>query len=950
MSAPRNPEPQTPFCSANVYRNVDICRTEPVGWVGRGRGCARSCARSCVRGCGPRRGGEGGFALASVLGLIALTSLVVVALLGLLLTTIRVTAAHEAAARELRAADGAVEAAIAQLRRNPATGDPCGVAAPGQPVDSLSFDQGTAVPGDDVTVEVDCDVDVVGDDTAAASDQVRLVGADGYQGDVRWSTDCGAGAAGPGCFPWSAAFGSVPGGLTGSGPTLVHSGADALVFNSGVTVRRGAAAVRNPVDGSPALRVAGQYLQGRPGPGATGDDCGLLAGSAGAGPALVADLDDQPSCADPGAAALDAWAGGATTGPAVPAVSPAVPACAGSVVTFSPGRYDAARTAAVTSLVDGSTCTGRTFHFLPGLYSFDANDPSRGADRHAIVFGDATSRYIFGELATTGDAAAAQCDDAVSGASIVISARTELQHRGGRLSVCPAFDGTGAPFPAIHQESAAPNQPVLVEATSGPGHFQDVANLMDDRYAGTSARAVFSCTTFEASCNAGAKTFTTRWSSPGSAPLRSAVVSITGNELYPANLIEGRRVGFRVRNAAGAVVCDATLDGLPNSYLTTSYDLLAPGSGCAGALTNEAQLDGARIEVTPRYRFSNPFVQQTFYVSAVQLRTNLWVGPVGAAATRGAEWLQPGNVVADDSASSTPSMPCPATVCQLSGPKRAFEHQLTTTGITIDVPAAAEPVAGAARITSLVARAKVVVPRYEVNGYFFLPEGSTRIDVRTSSGSCSVPFPGYVNSSQQIEFDLLAPGGTCATLLTDVAQLDGAALDLTISTDCVVDLVDATKCWQVKPPSVQHLDVALTTDVYSGPPPTSRATIDATTSGPGSTFNVLGRAWMPLSDLDVHWRGAVTDQPLFRTELVLHGLGSDMAPDAQTGVVCCSPRRPDFRTLDVTARIDGVDRLVVKVRIVDRDPASGAWTPGVAVRVLDYRECDATSCDPPAPG
>ena len=326
-----------------------------------------------------RRRGQGGFALAALLGVIALTSLVIAALLGLLLATIFATSAQEQAARELRAADGAIEAAVAQARSAPSPADPCAVAAPLQPLTSLGFDNGSIGAGDDLDVEVTCRSGVAGD-SASTADQVRLVGADGYQGDIPWATNCGPGATGPGCLPWLAATGAPAPPIV---PNLVHSGREPLRFDSGVTVRRNAAVLRNPVDGSPAVIAAGQYLQGDDGPSSAGADvCGLLSPAFGPGTAgVVEDLDGTPECGSPAAAAVDDDTTDALVGFAVTEATPVLPACAGQVIQIQPGRYDAARTAALNTLM--ATCTGRTFHFLPGangVFHFDRGFRRRRAD------------------------------------------------------------------------------------------------------------------------------------------------------------------------------------------------------------------------------------------------------------------------------------------------------------------------------------------------------------------------------------------------------------------------------------------------------------------------------------------------------------------------------------------------------------------------------------------
>ena len=102
----------------------------------------------------------------------------------------------------------AIETAINTMRT-----EPCDPLA--QPFfDDLPFDQQTADGGDDVTVDVTCSSVTGGD---SATDQVRIVGGDGYKGALRtgWTVDCAVNAV-TGCMPWSAAVGSVPSGLAAS--------------------------------------------------------------------------------------------------------------------------------------------------------------------------------------------------------------------------------------------------------------------------------------------------------------------------------------------------------------------------------------------------------------------------------------------------------------------------------------------------------------------------------------------------------------------------------------------------------------------------------------------------------------------------------------------------------------------------------------------------------------
>lgn len=85
-----------------------------------------------------------GFALLFVLAVIGFTSLVFVALIGLLLVSVRVTDQQARNTREQLALDGAIEAAANQLRYLPGAvfSDPCDVEVPFERVEQMTFDDG----------------------------------------------------------------------------------------------------------------------------------------------------------------------------------------------------------------------------------------------------------------------------------------------------------------------------------------------------------------------------------------------------------------------------------------------------------------------------------------------------------------------------------------------------------------------------------------------------------------------------------------------------------------------------------------------------------------------------------------------------------------------------------------------------------------------------------------
>lgn len=895
---------------------------------------------------------ERGFALMAVLAVVALTSVTIAALLGMLLTTIRATTEQERAARELRAADSAVEAAIAQLRRS-STGDggnPCAVAAPLAPLDQISFDQGNASAGDDVDVEVECTPGTLGDPTATA-DQVRLVGAGGYQGDIPWSTDCAA-SAGPGCLPWSAATG---GGAPGITPSLVHSGPEALRFDSGVTAKRGAAVLRNPVSGTPAVQASGQYLQGDAGPAGSGA-CGMLAPGGGSTEAgVIDDLDDLPGCLSSEAAAVDPNPTDPAVGFAVTDAEPSVPGCSGSVVQIQPGRYDATRTAQLNSLIAG--CAGRTFHFLPGVISFDAESPAAGANRNALVLQGAGSYFVFGApqgwsgggvqgSAVADDPASPLCSPSQTGTSIVLSGRTEIRHLDGRVAICPAHTSIpDEPYPAIYQQTSVPGTTVSPTA-SLPRTY------------------TFYCS-FDSPCfggNVASRSYELNVSTTGTRDLSSVKVLIAGTEgnTTQNNLITSRKTTLRVVSGPTEVCNTGKLDGIPNGTLTSSFELLS--GGCAGALDNEADLAGTRIRVQHEMVFSFPWVVQPLTISSVDVQVNPAPGTVdGVVASNG--WQNAGNVGAADGAFAQPDM-CQYLVCEVAGPRSSsdpYVHEMLLDGTELNLPAALAASGVDANLTDLRLMVDVepttagFPPGFELlNATNFRPEMDIRVEVRTPGGNRCTTSPGFVNSAQVLSFDLLGSDGAdpgCTAVLSNYSDLEDSQVLLRLELPCATDnnnvcVTNGPNVFQVRPPNIDHVWLAGATDSYVGPPPSSQVNIDAVAGGPGSSFNTLGNVLMPLSDLDVHWNGAVTvGRPIIGGDLVLNGLGSDMQPTASMGVLCCSNARPGSRTVELIARVDGEDLLQVTVLFTDIDPANPTvYEPGFRVDVLDWATCDAGGC------
>ncbi len=937
---------------------------------------------------------QGGYALLLVLGLIALTGAAIAALLTMSMTTARTVAALDRIAAERRAADGALTAALTQMEVNPsATGttDPC---AQGSlpAVHSLAFDQGDANPDNDVDIDVTCSPEPALDTGAIASTKpggtVDIVGATPYLGAVKWSTNCSAGDPGPGCFPWQMTIGVLPwltsgSQLIASGPTLVHSGALPLRLAADVQVARTAAVARNPVEAPAAIQVGGQYTQGLPGPFSAqgGGACGVLGRTHpwGASGLRVLDADIDPICNDPASRLIDPDPIGSTPPFPVSSTHPVVPACPSgqNVITLSPGTYDRTATAALNRMLDGSGCPGRTFWFQPGTFSLDVDDAvAPSADRHRLVIDDPTAKVVFGAprgWSTSAGAATSDfplaCDPGVSGASISLTGRTAIAHRRGRLAICPATSPSGTAYPAVVQTDAAPtdDRPVSVASTD----FSPTANLIAPASDGVVATSrQFACTGSAATCTTSKQTFTTTWRSSSTAPLTSLRLYISGSEENGNVGSSWRHVRISVQpKGASTPVCTGDYTGLPGGREhPAAYDLRDPvaAPGCSAALTNESQLDQAQISVAIWFDFSClgilgcPYVD-TLRLTDVSLRANAWVGAPATSSTRTTggqgDWLNAANVASGSAPAAeinydlTPAPPrgdpCTPTTrargyCQArrgndSAIDRSYHLQLdnitTTTGST-QLP-------DAAHLRSL----DVLVSQRAILEGGFYDEGSTTFTLTKGTLSCSATFPIFVTTSQDTAFDMYR-STDCQSRFPDAASIKGSSLAMDVRFACTPEKsLTNNPCQVWMHPTVSRVQLAASTDTYLGPPPNAQITTD---DAHGSSFLSTGRVLIPATDLDVRWRGEVEQtQPLIADELVVHGLGSDMAPTAQMGTLCCSPAVPATRAVRLEARIGSQLRGYVTATISDRDPDTGVVSPGRGIDILEWELCAADECAPP---
>lgn len=435
-----------------------------------------------------RRADRGSTLLGLLILVMVFAAVTLVALIDNTITASKVNAAQNLTARDLRAADNALESAVNDLRMDPDGEEGSTKACPG-PTEYESN-------GRTVTVSATCteSARTMPADTGASAEapSVKLVGADGYRAGnlywtvfpetVRWKNDCARGDVWAGsCAPWSIGLGlpnfTAHGSeLDGATPSLVHTSAlsstagaannRSLGFASDVVARNGSATMIDPAAAAPAVRVAGRYEQGGAGlfSAEGGGQCGI------AGPshpwnviaARIVDVDDEagnPTCGTDSTSASslgDRLELGVR--PAIPAADATVPACPSDptgVAVLRPGRYDKADTVTLNQFFGGA-CPGRTFWFQPesttqaGVYWFDVDNPTNvdGSAKardlwSSLIISDPTVRVIFGTPTAGYTAAAAKsavfpqaCNPAAYGVEIILSPRTTIRHLDGKVAIC----------------------------------------------------------------------------------------------------------------------------------------------------------------------------------------------------------------------------------------------------------------------------------------------------------------------------------------------------------------------------------------------------------------------------------------------------------------------------------------------------------------------------------
>ena len=421
--------------------------------------------------------------------MIGVAGVALIALMTMTLSFSKISVLETAKAREIRAADNALESAINMMRMDPdgllGTPDHC--------IDPAGID--FASNERIVTVTATCETspqiirtDEVSSPTAPA---LQLVGPNGYLSGatfadtVHWDNECLLGDAGLGsCGPWVLGIGSTnytthaATEFAAAAPSLIHVADDdpgdlakTLTVGADLQARRGSATMMPPAGVAPAVHVAGNYQQADLGLFAPQGpiDCGI--GTIGhpwnVVAAQIVDNDDPvgaPTCGSgaTAAAALDERSNGkdSSGNELPPPLFPLVPAslpgsCSAGVVQLTPGAYDKVATATLNDWLGGG-CPDAVFWFKPesasqtGKYWFDVDDrtnldgSAKSADLwNSLIISDPSVRVIFGTPTGGFDAGSAAtatfpqaCNPGATGVEIELSARTTIRHLAGQVAEC----------------------------------------------------------------------------------------------------------------------------------------------------------------------------------------------------------------------------------------------------------------------------------------------------------------------------------------------------------------------------------------------------------------------------------------------------------------------------------------------------------------------------------
>jgi type II secretory pathway pseudopilin PulG len=926
---------------------------------------------------------QNGFALIAVLAVIAITSVTIGALLGMMLTAIKITENQERDARQARAADGAVTAAINQLRLNQtAAVDAClpGVPAPaGLP---LTFE--SSGRSDTATVTCSSAAGELGESVGG----IKLWGIEQSVSDTErdWKF-----------FQDSSEVSSdLKELIIPSETNLVHWGNSALKFNGNLSSNGGAVPFRYDPEGTPALDVRGTYAQASQGIGAEADavsSCGALSGAA-AVAATTVRASAGAKCGDPVLIPVSIAGDDIDLDPQTKRDLSAGAVCPDeTVIEFEAGKYDQEAVATLNKWFgrgDGS-CTNKTFYFKKGRYWFDANTVINGVgaeNQHALTFNNPTSTFVFGQAngwdeaefgvgATSANFPKA-CDPAKAGAKIILSGRTELHHLSGRLAACPLEPRTattGKTDVALEQQGIVPTKVTTVkdpEPTTptppGPESIFEPKQLVENNQS-KPAKAAFSCKFSSSSvpddgtpldgaetCSS-KKAFSVTLSSAMSGPIFSASLDISGEETVVAsNGLKSRevRISVKLKDNKGSCVSDARGAPLPpiesdKTIQITTYDFLT--GECSGLITRGEQLDGAEVSVTYKYTFNcvlplffcdrNTIVSgHALWIWNVEVVANRWSSSAASVEPSSGWKGELSNLLQDNGSSIEFCLPgeCP----QPGGFKRTFtmkEFGPLKDPAGKDLPPAShlESLGVVIKQKNMPDETQLCFPNnFCTNGGL---EGSTTLTLTLKDQTrCPASFrqvPSQTGTSYLDLLDRCKKDGISAEL--DAKSIEDASLKVEYEILCTNT---TPRCPSFDLPApIQYVGLVATSDSYSKVIK-SQLTIDSaapipvavaaggSTGGPASA-NFFGSADLKNVALDLNWNGKASGASLFGGELQLNSLGSLMKAKATADVVCCTAPETNIRKVRLTAWVGGEAKLSAVVALNSKEktaPVVLEWT------------------------
>lgn len=858
--------------------------------------------------------GQSGFVLGVVLAAMTVGLLLITALLSLSFATHRAAIAQQEAAREQRAADGALETGVTRTRAGfnaSTTTDPCAFVGASNEVDTIDFDWDTASTNDDVSMELHCD-EVVGNQQVSAG-TVRIVGDEYTHGTLPGAYDWQS-------WPWADVLGAEAPPDSSLSPTLVHKGGEPLLFNGGVAVRKGAAGfidTADPLEEAGAVAVAGDYLQGDTGHlGTAAEQCGMLElgnteldGSVALDRTSVVDADADPDC-------VETKDGDPISDSIVPTEVDPVPTgtaqtvggCAGGTVqTFQPGIYDSTATQALNALFDGSSCTGKVFHFAPGDYWFNA-----GGSEKTLEFADQSSAFVFGTLEASGSPTTATCtrDVAGGGVKVVLAGRSTLRHTGGNVSIC----GNPGAAHTLVQSKAVPPGITLDPSTVASGthcnsagcselDFENVGNVLAAPSGGNDATADVDCQPESSRCDL---EFSVQLEADGTDQIDDLRLMWTSSEVPPAHGSNNRRVRVILADNSGTVICDEDIRAGRTPGFISDVDL----SGCAGGLT-EADLDGANLLVRFSYLAGtySSTIGEMIVLSVRGLEMLVNASEVDASDATGdwSQWRDNSNVpgvlpgvlapggawarpmVGDcGSSAGLPNEFCRYTVAEIQPQViNLTDFQFTGAGF--------EP-------EDEIDRLLLAVDNRNGDSLVAAPNGNdhrgrTSVTISLEDGfTCTVGMQDYntfTRSENTYYIDLAR--SPCDSLVSQQASaLDGADIEFSMTPERGI-WIGNVPFWDLglKLPFVDHVRLTATTRSEND---FSRALVTIDTAN-NNNFRVHGNVVLPRTSLNIHWTGDVDVEPIVHGNMEVDSLGSSADAGASVGIVCCGDGQRESRII-----------------------------------------------------